>query len=186
MISVTEMKASRLLQIEGVPYQVVDYKHTKVGRGNASIRLKMRNLKNGSVLERTFNSGAKVEPIQTEVKKAQYLYHDDKDYYFMEPQTFEQVSLPQSLLVEKGKFLKEGQDVKILFWNEDPLGLELPLTLAYEVKETNPGVKGNSVVASFKPAVLENGLRVKVPLFVDVGDRIKVDTRSGEYVERVG
>lgn len=185
MISVTEMKAGRLFEENGEPYQVLDYKHTKMGRGTASIKLKVKNLMTGAVVERTFISGAKVEPIETIMRTVQYLYKEGNDYFFMDPQSFEQFSLSQRLLAGKEKFLKEEQTVKILFWEQKPLMVELPITMIFSVIQTSPGVKGNSVNASFKPATLDNGLEVKVPLFINVGDKIKVDTRSGEYLERV-
>jgi elongation factor P len=185
MIPVTTMRAGRLFEENGEPYQVLDYKHIKMGRGTANIRLKVKNLKNGAVIEKTFISGAKVQPIETETKTAQYLYHDGLDYFFMETKTFEQFSLKDKILGGKEKFLQEGQEVKILFWGEQPLAVEIPLNLVFEVKQTSPGIKGDSVNASFKPATLDNGLEVKVPLFINVGDKIKIDTRTGEYLERV-
>jgi len=184
MISVTEMRAGRLFEENGEPYQVLDYKHTKMGRGTASIKLKVKNLISGAVIEKTFISGAKVEPIETEMRTAQYLYKEGHDYFFMDPQSFEQFSLSQKILAGKEKFLKEEQTVKILFWEQKPLVVELPITMVFSVVQAAPGVKGDSVNASFKPATLDNGLEVKVPLFVNVGDKIKVDTRSGEYLER--
>ncbi|MCX6726074.1 MAG: elongation factor P [Candidatus Shapirobacteria bacterium] len=185
MIPVNEMKSGRNFQENGVPYQVIDYKHTKMGRGSASIRLKVKNLKTGAMTEKTFISGAKIEPIQTETKMVQYLYYDDDYFYFMEPRTFEQINIIKGVLGDKSRFLKEGEEIKIVFWNEEALGVDLPLSLVFKIEETAPGVKGNSVNASFKPAVLDNGLAVKVPLFINVGDKIKVDTRSGNYIERV-
>jgi len=185
MISVTELRVGRTFQIDGVPYQVVEYKHTKMGRGTASIRVKIRNLQNGSVVPKTFISGAKVEPVELETKLAQYLYRQGDEFYFADPRTFEQFSLPESAMGGKEKFLKEQEEVKIIFWEEKPLNLELPLSLVFEVAQTNPGIKGNSVNASFKPATLDNGLGVQVPLFIKIGDRIKVDTRTGSYIERV-
>jgi len=185
MISVTEMRAGRLFEENGEPYQVLDYKHTKMGRGTASIRLKVKNLISGAVVDKTFISGAKVEPVETETKIVQYLYREGEDYFFMDPQTFEQFSLPSKVLAGKEKFLKEEQTLKILFWREKPLAVELPITMIFTVTQTPPGIKGDSVNASFKPATLDNNLEVKVPLFVNVGDKIKVDTRIGEYVERI-
>jgi len=184
MISVTEMRAGRLFEENGEPYQVLDYKHTKMGRGTASIKLKVKNLISGAVIEKTFISGARVEPIETEMRTAQYLYKEGHDYFFMDPQSFEQFSLSEKILAGKEKFLKEEQMVKILFWEQKPLMVELPITMVFSVVQTSPGVKGDSVNASFKPATLDNGLEVKVPLFINVGDKIKVDTRSGEYLER--
>ena len=185
MISVTEMRAGKLFEENKEPYQVLEYKHTKMGRGNASIKLKAKNLITGAVVEKTFVSGAKVEPIQVEVKKVQYLYQEGDDYFFMDPLNFEQFILSTKILAGKEKFLKEEEIVKILFWEEKPLAIELPMSMIFKVAQTSPGVKGDSVNASFKPAILDNSLEVKVPLFINVGDKIKVDTRSGDYLERV-
>lgn len=185
MIPVTEMKIGRLFEENDEPYQVLDYKHTKMGRGTANIKLKTKNLITGAVTEKTFISGAKVEPVETEVKIVQYLYHENEDYFFMDPRTFEQFSLSGKILAGKEKFLKEEQSLKILFWKEKPLTVEMPLNMVFTVTQTPPGIKGDSVNASFKPATLDNGLEVKVPLFINEGDKIKIDTRTGEYVERV-
>jgi len=186
MISVTELRAGRTFEIDGVPFEVVEYKHTKMGRGTASIKVKIRNLQSGAVIHKTFISGARVEPIDLETKLSQYLYQQGDKFYFMNPQTFEQFHLPESIMGGKERFLKEQQEVKILFWEEKPLGLELPLSLVFEVIETDPGIKGNSVNSSYKPATLNNGLLTQVPLFINTGDKIKVDTRTGgTYVERV-
>ncbi len=184
MIPVTEMKTGRLFEENNEPYQVLDYKHTKMGRGTASIKLKVKNLTTGAVTGKTFVSGAKVEPIQTEMRNVQYLYKEGNEYFFMDPRSFEQFSLSAKTLAGKEKFLKEEQTVKILFWEEKPLTVELPISMIFSVIQTSPGVKGDSVNASFKPATLDNDLEVKVPLFINVGDRIKIDTRSGEYLER--
>jgi len=156
-----------------------------MGRGTANIKLKTKNLITGAVVDKTFISGAKVEPVETETKLTQYLYREGADYFFMDPRTFEQFSLSGKILAGKEKFLKEEQSLKILFWKEKPLAVEMPLNMIFVVTQTPPGVKGDSVNASFKPATLDNGLEVKVPLFVNEGDKIKVDTRTGEYVERV-
>ena len=192
MISVTELRAGRAFQIDGIPYQVIEYKHTKMGRGTANIRVKVRNLYDGTIVQKTFISGAKVEPIETQTRIVQYLYQQEEEFYFIDPRTYEQFSLAKPIMGGKEKFLKEGEEVKILFWSfasaqdkEDiPLGIELPPKMEFIVAETGPGVKGDSVTASFKPATLDNGLVVRVPLFVNVGDKIKVDTRTGEYLER--
>ena len=186
MISVTELRAEKAFQIDGIPYRVIEYKHTKMGRGTANIRVKVRNLYDGTIVQKTFISGAKVEPIETQTKIVQYLYQQEEEFYFIEPRTYEQFSLAKPIMEGKEKFLKEGEEVKILFWEDKPLTVELPTSLVFEVVSTSPGIKGDSVTASFKPATLDNGLVVRVPLFVNVGDKIKVDTRTGEYLERVG
>jgi len=185
MIPVTEMRAGRLFEEDGQPYLVLEYKHTKMGRGTANIRLKVKNLLNGAVVDKTFISGAKVRPVETETKKLQYLYRENDSYFFIDPQNFEQFTLSAKNLGGKEKFLKEEEVVKILFWQGQPLAIEMPITLVFTVAQTSPGIKGDSVSASYKPATLDNGLVVKVPLFINTGDKIKVDTRTGEYVERV-
>lgn len=185
MISVTELRTGTTFKLNGQPYQVVGYKHTKLGRGAANIRVKARNLITGTVVEKNFISGAKVEPIETTIKTLQYLYQDGNNLYFMDPRSFEQFSLDKSILGKKTKFLKEESQVKALFYEGKPLSIELPLSMIFEVIEAPPGVKGDSATASTKPVTLENGLVVQVPLFVEKGNKIKIDTRTGEYVERV-
>lgn len=185
MISVTELRAGTAFKLDGQPHQVIEYKHTKIARGTANIKIKARNLSSGTVVEKTFTSGAKVEPIETDVKTVQYLYQKDNDFYFMDPRSFEQFSLDKSILGEKTKFLKEESQVKVLFHEGKPLSLELPLSMIFKVVETPPGVKGDSATASAKPVTLENGLITQAPLFIKKGDKIKIDTRTGKYIERV-
>jgi len=185
MISVTDLRAGKAFEVDGIPFIVIQYKHTKMGRGTASIKIKVRNLKNGLIIEKTFTSGAKVVPIETQLKRVQYLYQNGDDFCFMDPKTFNQFNLSSDFLESKEKFLKEGEEFKILFWNDKPLLLELPISMVFKIKETSPGVKGNSVVNSFKPAILDNGLFLNVPLFINIGDKVKVDTRTGQYMERV-
>lgn len=185
MISVTELRAGQTFLLNNHPCQVVEYKHAKLGRGPANIRIKFHDLKTGSVLEKNFISGAKVEPVELESKNLQYLYHDKDRFYFMDNQTFEQVFLTADALTQKAKFLKEGNQIKILFWQGEPLFLDLPIFMIFEVTQAAPGIKGDTVSSSFKPATLDNGLEIRVPLFVKIGDKIKVDIRTSEYLERV-
>lgn len=192
MIPVTELRSGATFEISGTPYQVTKYEHVKVGRGNATIRITGRNLKTGGVEEKTFNSGATVEPILTRKRQLQYLYEDGTDIFFMDPKTFEQVEVGKKVLGEAVSFLQEGQNVNVLFWSfdsaqdkDDALSVDIPPSVVLKVSETGPGVKGNSATNIYKPATLENGLTVKVPLFINTGDKVKVDTRTGEYVERV-
>lgn len=184
MIPVTDLRSGQAFLSGDEPYQVLEYKHTQLARGTANIRVKVRHLETGNVVVKTFISGARVEPIDLQSRSLQYLYQDGESFYFMDDRTFEQFSLPVSLLEGKEKFLQEGSLVKVVFWEEKPLMVELPVSLTFEVKQTAPGVKGNTVSASFKPATLVNGLKVKVPLFIKAGDKIKVDTRSGEYLKK--
>jgi elongation factor P len=186
MISVTELRSGKTFRDGGRPFLVLDYKHSKLGRGKANIRVKVRDLQTGAILEKTFISGARVEPIETQKKPRQYLYREGESFVFMDPVSFEQNIIPTKTLGEQAKLLKEGQDVSVLFWEEKPLLVELPVSLVFVIKETGPGVKGDTATRSFKPATLENGVVVKVPLFIKAGDKIKVDTRTGEYLERAG
>jgi elongation factor P len=186
MISVTELRNGTTFQEGGKPFLVLDYKHTKLGRGKANIRIKVKDLLSGRILEKTYISGAKVEPIETQKRQMQYLYRDGENFVFMDPKSFEQVTFSSKLLGEQGRFLKEGQLVSVLFGEKKALFVEIPIGVVLSVKETGPGVKGDTATRSFKPATLENKIVVKVPLFIKVGDRVKVDTRTGEYLERVG
>ena len=185
MISVTELRSGRFFRLNGEPCRVVEYKHTKLGRGTANIKVKLRNLRTGKVVEKTFISGAKVEPLEAETKELQYLYKDARDACFMDPRSFEQFSLPLSVLSRKIDFLKEGEKIKVFFCGDKPLLVELPVALVFEVTQAPPGVKGDSATASFKQVTLDNGLVVKVPLFIEKGDRVKIDTRTGHYIERI-
>lgn len=184
MISATELRAGATFLLDGQPFLVLKYEHSKIGRGTANIKIKARNLKHGSVVEKTFISGAKVEPIETQKRKMQYLYGEGEDYYFMEPRSFEQISIERKVLGNQVKFLKEGEEVYILFWKEKPLSVDLPASLVFEVAGADPGVRGNSATNIWKEAELVNGMKIKVPLFIKKGDWVKVDTRTGEYLER--
>ena len=164
---------------------VLKYEFTKMGRGTGNVKVKCRNLKTGAVVSKTFITGSKVQDIQLQRKKRQYLYSEVDKSVFMDPESFEQLEIANDLLSEQKQYLVDGMEVQVLFWEGEALSIELPAKLEYEVKETGPGEKGNSAANVFKPAVLLNGLRVKVPLFVNIGDKVRVDTRTGEYVERV-
>ena len=185
MISVTKLRSGTTFEEGGKPYRVLKYEHTHLSRGSGTIKIKARNLKDGSVVNLSFKSGAMIEDIEVIRKKMQFLYPDGEDLVFMDPVSFEQVNLAKKIVGEQEKFLVEGEEVQVLFWDEKILDLDLPPNLVYRVAETDPGVKGNSATNVYKPAKLANGLMVKVPLFVQVGESVKVDTRTGEYVERV-
>ncbi|MEK7182598.1 MAG: elongation factor P, partial [Patescibacteria group bacterium] len=155
----------------------------------ATVRVDARNLKTGRVEEKTFNSGARVEAAPTTKRRLQYLYKDEENAVFMDPQSFEQVEIPRRIAGGEIRFLKDGQEADVLFWSSGdaadvPLTIELPPKVTLKVTDTSPGVKGNSATNIWKPALLENGLQVKVPLFIAVGDSVRVDTRTGEYIER--
>ncbi len=184
MISVTDLRAGTVFELDGRPLMVLEYKHTKMGRGTANIKVKVRDLETGSTGEKSFISGARVEPIDSQFKELQYLYRQGDEFFLLDPLTFEQMSLDRKVFNGLDQFLKEGLKVKVVFWRQKPLSVEIPNSLTYQVKETDPGARGNSATNVFKPATMDNGLKVKVPLFIKIGEKIRVDTRTGEYVER--
>ena len=168
---------------------VLTYEHVKTGRGSGNIKLKVRNIRTGSVTEKSFITGARVDEANVEKKKAQFLYRDGDspagEFNFMDPVSFEQFSISSGVIGDKAKYLKDGLEVILIVSEDEALGLELPMSLTYTISETGPGEKGNTVSNVFKEATLDNGLVVKVPMFMNVGEKVKVDTRSGEYIERV-
>lgn len=185
MRSVTELKNGTFFKEAGVTLQVITYEHNKTGRGSGNIKVKVKNLKTGSITEKTFITGAKVEEANVEKKKAQYLYRDGNSLNFMDPKSFEQFSLDLSVAGDLARFLKDGMEVILVVSGEEALAVELSLSLVYEIVETGPGERGNTVSNVFKEATLDNGLVVKVPMFMRIGEKVKIDTRTGQYVERV-
>lgn len=171
--------------MDGQPYAGLKYEHIKMGRGSATIKIKMKNLLTGAITEKSFINSARVEDIEVGRKPMQYLYKDGENYVFMDPQSYEQVNVSAEVLGEQAPFLKEGVNVIILYWDDRPLWVELPPKMAFTVVETDPGVKGNSVSNLYKAAKLDNGLQTRVPLFINEGEQVMVDTRDGSYVERV-
>ncbi|MCX6023464.1 MAG: elongation factor P [Chloroflexi bacterium] len=184
MISPGDLRKGIAIELDGVPYQVVDYSHIKVGRGSAQIRLKLRDVKEGHLIERTFQAGDKWPRARLDRRNAGYLYNDNEFYYFMDQENFEQFTLGDSQVGESKNFLKDGMVCEVLLYNDEPIGLELPLSVVLKVTETTPGFRGDTAQGGTKPATLETGLVVNVPLFVNEGDSIKVDTRDGAYLER--
>ncbi len=166
--------------------RIVEFQHRKPGKGAAFVRAKLKSVTSGKVLEKNFPAGHKVEEVRVEKRPYQFLYKDDMGYHFMDMETFEQVSLEENL-INAPAFLKEGLDVEVLFYAEEgkPIGCELPPFVEMEVTYTEPGVKGDTATNTLKPATVESGAEVKVPLFIDQREKIKVDTRTGEYQERV-
>ncbi len=184
MLNVTELRNGAVFQEGKDLLQVLTYEHNKMGRGSGTIRLKVKNLRTGSITEKSFITGARVEEASVEKKKAQFLYHDGENYNFMDPESFEQFAIAKSILGDEAKYLKDGLDVMLLVSEDEALALELPNSVIYEIKETGPEEKGNTVSNVYKEAVLGNGLIVKVPMFMKEGEKVKVDTRTGQYVER--
>lgn len=185
MINSTDLRNGTTFVVDGQPYVVLEYKFIKMGRGGATVRVTARNLKTGSTEEKTYSSNVTVEDAFTTKRALQYLYQDREEVVFMDPRTFEQASIARNILKDQIVYLREGDIVNVLYWGDEPLSVELPLKIELKVTDTDPGIKGNSASNMYKSAVLENGLVVRVPLFIKNGDRVRVDTRSGQYVERV-
>ncbi|HUD05052.1 MAG TPA: elongation factor P [Patescibacteria group bacterium] len=183
MIGVQELRSGIIYEENGNLLQVLSYEHVKMGRGSATIRVKIKNLRSGSTTEKSFINTAKVNDVTVLKKEHQYLYKDQEFAYFMNPQTFEQISVPLKV-IDGDEFLKEGDAYSISFLGQEPLSVILPPKVVLTVTETAPGVKGNSATNVFKDAVLENGLTTKVPPFIGVGDKVRVDTRTGAYTEK--
>lgn len=185
MITTTDFRNGLKLEVDGEPMEIIDYQHVKPGKGGAFVRTKMRNLKTGNVLERTFRSGEKFEEPQVEEKQMQYLYMQEGDFHFMDVHSYEQLFLSKDQLGDSWQFLKENMEVNILFCKGKPLGVSLPLFVELKIVETAPGIRGDTATGGTKPATLESGAVVKVPFHIDQGTIIKVDTRTKAYVERV-
>jgi elongation factor P len=184
MIPVTHLKNGATFEEGGSPWRVLDYKHTHMSRGSGTIRVKCRNLKTGQVLTKVYKSGDRVEEVTITKQNLQYLYKDGDEYMFMDPTSFEQMGMAEKILGDDSIYLKEGENVSVLFWDELPLAVDLPLKMTFKVEDAAPGEKGDSASNVYKDAVLENGLKIRVPLFVNPGDMVRVDTRNGSYVER--
>jgi elongation factor P len=184
MIVATALKTGTTFEMDGKAFRVIKYSHIKIGRGGASVRVNLRDLTSGALTDITFPSTAKFNEIATGKKPLQYLYSDGQNSVFMDTNSFEQIEIPKEIVGEEISYLKEGENVDVMFWGDKPIKLELAPKVVLIVKDTTPGVKGNSVSNMYKPATLENGLEVRVPLFIKIGDKIRVDTRNGDYVER--
>lgn len=185
MIGVTELRKGVTFALDGEVYRVLEYQHHKPGRGSATIRTKLRNLRTGATLDRNFISGDRVQDIRLDHRTVQYLYNDGNLYYFMDTDTFEQPALPAEVIGDAANYLKEGITIDVSFYEGEPLDIELPITVELEVTKTQPGVKGDTATGATKAATLETGLVVQVPLFVSEGDVVRVDTRTGQYLTRV-
>ena len=185
MIPVTDLRAGAIFKEGNEPFQVLKYTHTKPGRGNAVIRVRIRNLRTGATLEKVFLSGARVEEADVSKKSVQFLYQDGRNLHFEDLESEHKLSLLMSLAPTAGNFLSKNQEVKILIFEDEPLAVELPATVELKVKKTEPGIKGNSATNIYKPATLESGYKIQVPLFVSEGDVIKVNTETGKYISRV-
>ncbi len=184
MISTNEFKTGITIEMDGEIYSVLEFQHVKPGKGAAFVRTKLKNLRSGSTVDHTFRAGEKVSRAHLERKEMEYLYRDDDTFYLMDAETYEQLALPAETLGEGSKYLKENDRLTVVMLGEEVVGVDVPITVVLEVADTEPGIKGDTASGATKPATMETGLVVQVPLFVNSGDRIKIDTRTGSYLER--
>jgi len=185
MIDVNELRKGVIFELDGQLFRVLDYSHNKSGRGNATIRIKARNLRTGSNIERTFSSGQSVQDVSLDYHNVSYLYSDGEFYHFMDNETYEQPAIKGDLLGDSSGYLKEGMECKITFYQGEALDIELPLTVDLEVTYAETAIRGDTATGVTKKVTTETGVQVQVPNFINTGDVIRVDTRTGDYVTRV-
>jgi elongation factor P len=184
MIDAGELKKGMTIELDGKLFQVLDYQHLKIGRGSAQLRLKLRDIKAGHTTERSFQASEKFTRAFLEKRPVQFLYNDGDIYHFMDVETFDQVAIDKAKISDSVGYLKEGLNMDMISHKGVTMGIELPVSVELKVAETGPGFKGNTASAGGKPAVMETGITVQVPFFINTGDTIKVDTRTNQYLER--
>ena len=185
MISTNQFKNGNHIEVDGTIFKILEFQHVKPGKGGAFVRTKLRRSADGAVIDRTFRAGEKFRAVRTEARRMQFLYADGTDAHFMDSQSFEQLAIPEPALQDTLKWTRPNEEVDLLFIDGSPSDLQLPSAVDLEVTQTEPGVRGDTASGGgSKPATLETGATVQVPLFVNIGDRVRVDTRSGEYVSR--
>jgi elongation factor P len=185
MISTNQFKNGNHIEVDGTVFKILEFQHVKPGKGGAFVRSKLRRASDGNVIDRTFRAGEKFRAVRTEARKMQFLYADGTDAHFMDTESYEQMAIPETTVADALKWTRPNETVDVLFIDGNPSDLQLPASVELEVTQTDPGVKGDTVSGGgSKPATLETGATINVPLFVDVGQRVKVDTRSGEYMSR--
>jgi elongation factor P len=185
VISTAEFRNGAKIEIDGEPFVIVEFQHVKPGKGGAFVRTKLKSMKTGNVIDRTYRSGEKLDTPNIEEKNMQFLYATGDEYFFMDNETYEQSSLSAKQMGDNKNWLKENMVVQVLYHNGNPINVEVPMFVELKVVRTDPGVKGDTAAGGTKPATLETGAVVKVPLYLEEGEVIKVDTRTGEYLERV-
>jgi elongation factor P len=185
VISTNQFKNGNHIEVDGTVYKIVDFQHVKPGKGGAFVRTKLRRAADGNVIDRTFRAGEKFRPVRTEAKKMQFLYADGTDAHFMDSETYEQIAISESHVGDALRWMPPSSEVEVLLVDDEPSDVQLPSAVNLEVSQTDPGVRGDTAAGGgTKPATLETGAVILVPLFVETGQRIRVDTRSGEYVAR--
>ena len=184
MISTGEIKRGITVEIDGQLYQIMEFQHIKMGRGSAQVRMKLRNVRKGDTIEKTVQAGERFQRARLDHRVVQYMYTDGTLYHFMDTKTYDQFPLDADQLGDAVSYLTDGMEVTLNEYEGEPIGVDLPASVVMKVLSTDIGLKGDTATGATKPATMESGLKVNVPLFVNTGDRIKVDTRSGEYLER--
>ena len=185
-VDTSQFRNGLKVEIDGEPYVMIYFQHVKPGKGGAFVRTKIKHLRTGRVLERTFRSGERLDEAEVEDKKMQYLYQDGEQFIFMDQESYDQIPFTKEQIGDARKYLKENLDVDVVFWRGKPINIELPPSIIAVVSQCDPGLKGDTASGATKPATLETGAVVQVPLFIKEGESIRVDTRSNVYVERVG
>jgi elongation factor P len=184
VISTSDLKRGAMMELDGQIVQIMSYEHQKIGRGSAQVRLKVKNIRTGAIFDTTAQAGSKWPRIRLEQRDVQYLYSEGDLHYMMDKDSYEQFPLSGAQLGEAVQYLKDGMELEVLMYEGEPVGVDLPLNVVLEVTATDPGFKGDTATGGSKPATLETGKVIQVPLFVNTGDRIRVDTRDGSYIER--
>lgn len=185
MISTGELKKGATIELDGKLFSIMDYSHIKTGRGSAQVKIKFRDVRSGAIIEQTFQAGTKFSRARVERREMQYLYSDDDFYYFMNTETFEQIPVSIEKVGDANRYLKENDTCEVVLFGDEVIGIELPITVELTVTHTDPGFKGDTATGGTKPATLETGLVVQVPLFIEEGTLIRVNTDSASYIERV-
>ncbi len=185
MISTGDLKRGVIIEMDRQLFSVMDYQHQKIGRGSAQVRMRLRNVRTGSISDTTVQAGTKFPRVRLEQRDMQYLYAEENAYYFMDQQTYDQIALTAQQLGDAVNYLKDGMVLQVQFYENEPVAVDLPITVELQIVEAAPGFKGDTAAGGTKPAKTETGLIVNVPLFVNEGERIKIDTRAGTYLERV-
>jgi len=185
MASTTDIKNGAILKIDGGLWSVVEFQHVKPGKGGAFVRTKLRNVTSGKVVDRTFNAGAKIETATVDRSDYQYLYQDGEDYVFMDLKTYDQINVPAAVVGDAANYMLESQTATVALYEGTPLYVELPASVVLEITYTEPGLQGDRSTGGNKPATLETGYEIQVPLFLETGTKVKVDTRTGDYLGRV-
>jgi elongation factor P len=185
MLSTNQFRNGNHIDVDGTVFKIIEFQHVKPGKGGAFVRTKLRRSSDGAVIDRTFRAGEKFRSVRTEVRRMQFLYRDGTDAHFMDSESYEQLSIPEAKLADALRWMKDSEEFELLYIDDEPADVQLPSALDLAVTETEPGLRGDTASGGgTKPATLETGARIHVPLFVNIGDAVRVDTRSGEYLSR--